>query len=231
MMADEVRDNAPKVSDLLSVRSRVSWGAIIAGAMVALTIYVVLMLLGGLIGIAAKVQGADTEFGAIVGLYTIISLAVAMFFGGWTSSRLAVGEDKIESILYAIILWGVLFLMMIYLVTAGVRTGFTALMGVASGTYTVTDGDVDVDKMSRNLEKAGLSEDQVAQFRRYYNDPIQATKEDASDLPTQDAVARGTAWTLSGVLVSLLVVIMGALVGSGEVPIPVPLIGVKRPVR
>ena len=231
MMADEV--NAPKASDLLSVRSRVSWGAIIAGAMVALTIYVVLTLLGVLIGLAATVQGSKTEFTVWAGLYTVITLALAMFFGGWTSSRLAVGEDKLEAILYAVILWGVLFLMMIYLAAAGVTTGYSAMMGGAANrnSGTTAGGGMDVDRITFQLRGAGVSEETIEQIQpnleKVRDNPIQAAREAMNDPATQKA----TAWTLSGVLVSLLVVIMGALVGSGEVPIPVPLIGVRRPVR
>ena len=38
--------NSPQAADLLSVRSRISWGAIAAGAMVALSIYIVLTMSG-----------------------------------------------------------------------------------------------------------------------------------------------------------------------------------------
>ena len=96
-------------ADLLAVRSRISWQAVSAGAMVALTIYVVLMLLGMAVGIEVAVRGRDVNLGVGSGLYTVIALAVAMFFGGWATSRLAVGEDKLEAVLHALVLWGVLF--------------------------------------------------------------------------------------------------------------------------
>ena len=38
-----------------------------------------------------------------------------MFFGGWATSRLAVGESKLEAVLYGLILWGVLFLGLVWL--------------------------------------------------------------------------------------------------------------------
>ena len=50
--AQDEQSNGPNPADLLAVKSRVSWGAIAAGAMVALTIYIVLTLLG-LAGIVA----------------------------------------------------------------------------------------------------------------------------------------------------------------------------------
>ena len=56
-----------------------------------------------------------------------------MFLGGWTTSRLAVGETKLEAVLYGVILWGVLFLGMIWLIGTGVRVGFGAMVSGAAG--------------------------------------------------------------------------------------------------
>jgi hypothetical protein len=77
--------------------------------MVALTIYVVLSVLGMALGVEVAVRGASDQLGAAAVIYTIVSLLLAMFFGGWTTSRMAVGESKIEAVLYGMILWGVLF--------------------------------------------------------------------------------------------------------------------------
>src|SRR3954469_12567624 len=119
--------------DLLAVRSRVSWGAIAAGAMVALTIYVVLTMLGVALGIEIVVRGSGADLGSGAAIYSILVLLLAMFFGGWATTRLAVGESKLEAILYGLILWGVLFLVMLWLLSFGMRTGFGALFGAASG--------------------------------------------------------------------------------------------------
>src|SRR3954449_2325226 len=125
--------SVPSTADLLAVRSRVSWGAIAAGAMVALTIYIVLTMVGVALGIELAVRGAGDQVGAGAALYSIVVLLLAMFFGGWATSRLAVGESKLEAVLYGIILWGVLFLGMVWLLGAGLRTGFGAMVGSVSG--------------------------------------------------------------------------------------------------
>jgi len=229
-----------KAADLISVRSRVSWGAIAAGAMVALTIYVVLMLLGVTIGIEVAVRGTRVNMGAGSGLYTIVILAIAMFFGGWATSRLAVGEDKTEALLHAIILWGVLFLGLVWLVSSGIRTGFSAMMGVASGSYATAEAaaPMDVDRVAADLKRAGVDDAQVDKAVSYYQQmkesPVAAIQHATEDPEAKEAATalvemsrQATRWTLTGVIVSLLLVIIGALVGSGEVPIPVPL-GVMR---
>src|SRR4051794_19332307 len=82
---------APRASDVLSVRSRVSWGAIAAGAMVSLAIYFLLTLLGTALGLELLVRGrtdfdvagrghVSLETGAAI--FAIFTLLLAMFFGG-----------------------------------------------------------------------------------------------------------------------------------------------------
>ena len=109
-----------KATDLLSVKSRVSWGAIAAGAMVALAVYFFLTLLGLAIGLeVASRRPADRELGIGTAIYAVFTLLLSMFLGGWSTSRLAVGETKLEAVLYGVILWGVLFLGMFWLIGAG----------------------------------------------------------------------------------------------------------------
>jgi len=234
--------NVPSATDLLAVKSRVSWGAIIAGAMISLTIYVVLSLLGLALGVELAVRGGDRNLGAGAAIYSIVTLLLSLFFGGWATSRLAVGESKLEAVLYGMILWGVFFLGLIWLLGTGVRTGFGAMVGVASGAYTADDGQVDAEAVTRNLKQAGFDEATVNKYRSYYdrlknnpgaagdvgrdvkNDPeVQQTARQAAD------GARATTWwTLLGVLVSVATVIVGSLMGSGELLQPVPILGVRR---
>jgi hypothetical protein len=203
--------------------------------MVALTIYVVLAVLGVALGIEAAVRGAGEQLGAGTAIYSIISLLFSMFFGGWTTSRLAVGESKTEAVLYGMILWGALFLGMIWLLSAGVRTGFGALVGAASGAYSTDEGRVDVDRVARDLKRAGADDATVDRYRNYYervrNDPAAAAdvgRELGSDPGARQTARMAAWWTLAGVLISLAAVIVGALTGAGELLQPVPILGVRR---
>src|SRR4051812_23102713 len=112
--------SAVRPTDVLPVRSRVSWGAIIAGAMVALAIYFVLTLLGMALGLEL-VHRRNVDLGAGAAIYSILTLLIAMFFGGWATSRLAVGESTLEAVLYGIILWGILFAGLFWMIGAGIR--------------------------------------------------------------------------------------------------------------
>src|SRR3954471_17970336 len=171
-MADST---VPSPIDVMSVRSRVSWGAIAAGAMVALSLYMLFTMLGVALGIEVAVRGADQNLGTGAAIYSILALLIAMFFGGWATSRLAVGETKLEAVLYGIILWGVLFTGMLWLVGNGIRVGFVALVGTASGAYTTAEGGWDYARLGAALKQAGVdratADKAVVEIRRVQSDP------------------------------------------------------------
>jgi len=197
--------SVPSPIDILSVRSRVSWGAISAGAMVALSLYMLLTMLGVALGIEVAVRGADQNFGTGAAIYSILSLLVAMFFGGWATSRLAVGESKLEAVLYGLILWGVLFLGMVWLLSAGIRTGFGAMIGLSSGAYDVArdeaasesrpspglldavrsryDTELGGDRFVEDLKKTGLTEEQARKAQQEVKSRIDRLRNDPGSLP------------------------------------------------
>lgn len=261
----------PSPTDVLSVRSRVSWGALIAGAMVALTIYCILNVLGLALGLELAVREPHRDVGAAAAIYSILVILLAMFFGGWATSRLAVGESKLEAVLYGLILWGLLFAGMIWLVSAGLRTGFGAMVGLTSGAYTVArdaeatrpasepgaiealrrryDTELGGERFVEDLQKAGFTEEQARKAQQETRSAIERLRKDPGSAPevardladnpeVRQAAARAvegarmaTWWTLLGMIVSLAAVVVGSLVGAGELLQPVPILGVRRDVH
>ena len=227
-----------KATDLLAVRSRVSWGAIAAGAMVALAVYFLLTLLGVALGIEAAARGTEYNLGMGAAIYAIFALLASMFFGGWATSRLAVGETKLEAVLYGVILWGVLFTGMLWLVSNGIRVGYVALVGTASGAYTTEAGELDYARLGEALRRAGVdratADKAVGEIRRVQSDPnaLPDVARENVDRRSATEVARAASWyALLGVVISMAAVILGSLIGSGDVPVPVPVLGVRRPPR
>ncbi len=186
---------------------------------------------------ASKWSCADSAADLAVGtaIYSILVLLLAMFFGGWTTSRLAVGESKLEAVLYGLILWGVLFIGMVWLLGSGMRTGFGALFGAASGAYSTEEGRIDVNQVARDLKQAGADEATVNKYRDYYErvrDKPGAAADVGREMSGEAGVRRvarqASWWSLVGILVSLTTVIIGSLIGSGEILQPVPILGVRR---
>jgi hypothetical protein len=201
-----------RASDLLAVRSRVSWPAIAAGAMIATAVYFVLTLFGVALGIEVAVRGATTHLGAGAAIYSILSLLLAMFFGGWATSRLAVGESKLEAVLYGVILWGALFLGLVWLFSAGIRTGFGAMVGLSSGASSLStdvggtnasassgiveslrrryDTELGSETFVADLKKAGLSDEQARKAQSEVKGTIGRLRDDPASAPD---MARDTA--------------------------------------
>ena len=195
--------STPNAADLLSVRSRVSWGAIAAGAMVALSIYATLSMLGLALGFESAVRDADTHLASGAAIYSIATLLMAMFFGGWATSRLAVGESKSEAVLYGMILWGVLFLGMLWLLGTGIRAGFGGMIGAASGAYTAArdtdpsapgvidalrrryDTELGGDTFVQDLKKAGLGDEQAKKVQAETKVRLDRLRDDPSSLKDQ----------------------------------------------
>jgi hypothetical protein len=73
-------------------RSRISWGAVFAGSVVAVATMLLLSLLGAALG-AGNIHAADasssdlTGYALGAGIWQIINLALSMAFGGYVAAR------------------------------------------------------------------------------------------------------------------------------------------------
>jgi hypothetical protein len=104
-------------------RTLVSWGAIFAGAAVALVVSVVLNLLGFGIG-AAAVDPAEVGRGIGIGagIWTLVVSLAALFVGGWIAGRLSGSFRKFEGALHGLVTWSLVTLAVLWLVTTAVGT-------------------------------------------------------------------------------------------------------------
>jgi len=201
------------VEDLLPVRSRVSWGAIFAGAMVALALYVLLTLLGGAIGFSVGSRVRPETLGTGAAIWAIWTTVVSLFIGGYVTSQCSVGENRFEAILYGVILWGVLFAILFWLMASGVRAGFTAMVGMAHTTQVVA-GDASARGWEEAAHRAGVPQATIDEWRSKVPDADRVARA-AEDPENQAAAARVSWWTFLGTLVSMLAAVGGAYVGSG----------------
>lgn len=123
----------------------VSWGAILAGAIAAITFGAMLNALGVAIGAAAvdTVQ-RDTPTAATMtmsaGLWMALSGAVGLFLGGMIAARLAHTVYRKDALLHGMAVWGVGFLLAIALVGTAVSGGTVAAIRGASGAATTLAG-------------------------------------------------------------------------------------------
>src|SRR5438552_18609519 len=106
-MAEQLK--TPRAEDILSVGTRISWGAILAGTVVAIALQFLFAVAGAAVGVSLshRVDPANLRTGAI--LWSIVTTCVAIFVGGLVTSQFTVGENKMEAMLYGVIMWALVF--------------------------------------------------------------------------------------------------------------------------
>lgn len=179
--------NTPHVRDLVSVGTRVSWGAITAGALLALAIALLCATLGAAVGLSVhdRVSVNDLRTGSMAWGY--VTTFVALFVGGLVTSLLTVGENKTEAMVHGVLMWALLLAVLVVLAGAGVRVG---------------------------VNMAGVTPDR-GDVRRASTGP-DATAPTAPAADVNEETARRFAWyTFAGTWLSMLAAAGGALAGAG----------------
>jgi hypothetical protein len=201
--AREPRDLAP---DLVGVKSRVSWGAILAGAVIGLATLIVLSLFFGAIGVSladAGVRGRDVGVGVLIALF--VSVIASMFLAGWVASQMTVGENRQEAALYGLLTWATVAALSMALVGAGVKAGYFAVVG---GGLMAQNSNLTTADAARQL---GMTEQQINDARARLNLP--ALRDAANDPANQEAASNAAVWSSWTALVALMLS-MGACVGG-----------------
>ena len=111
--------------------SRISWGAIFAGAIIALATQLVLTLVGAAVGLATlnpatgqNPSGVTLGIGA--GMWLVISSLISLFLGGYIAGRLG---GTFNGWLHGLTTWATVAMLTILLLT----TAAGGLIGTASG--------------------------------------------------------------------------------------------------
>lgn len=217
------------VEDVAGVRSRICWGAIVGGAVLALALYFLLTLLGGAIGlsISDKFEGRNIGIGAAV--YAVVVTAICLFAGGFVASQLTSGENKREAAMYGLLVWAAVFAMLMWLMATGVRAGFNAMIGVAttgSSVASATAQNSSQEDFEDAARRAGYSQQQIEDFKQRVKnapadakatveDPAAKARAEQAARDSADAAARVTWWSFFGTLVSMLAAVAGGYVGAG----------------
>jgi uncharacterized membrane protein len=196
-----------RAADLVPVGSRISWGAIFAGAMVALALYFLLTLLGAAVGLSVSGHVRPEHIGTGAALWAIASTLLSLFVGGFVTSQCTVGENKGETVMYGVILWGVLFGVLLCLTATGVRSGFHAMVGLANAGEAAARATT-AEGWEVAARRAGVPQETVDEWRRKAEDP-------QNQEAVADATTRVTWWAFLGALLSMIASVAGAYVGAG----------------
>lgn len=124
-------------------RRRVSWGSIIAGIVTVLSLSVLLSMIGTSIGLFMFHPTADNPasgIGTTVGIWTVISLLISLFAGGFVSGKLAGADGMIHGFL----VWSgtviVAVILGVWLMMGAVKLTANVLGSISSVTGSVLSG-------------------------------------------------------------------------------------------
>lgn len=198
---DYVGDRTVPIS-VTNYHDQVRWGPIVAGLVIALSTQLVLSALG--VAIAATNIGDSGAprtdapgAGVGVGIWSIISLLIALFVGGWTAARTSGRVNRNSALLNGAILWASTLALSAWLLSSGVSGAF----GVAASNA----GSV-ISQARQNLP----------------NNAVGSTGQTVPNIPTISAqqtrdVAANTAkvsWSfVFGSLLGLVAALVGSTVG------------------
>ncbi|MGH2413695.1 MAG: hypothetical protein ACRDEA_08395 [Microcystaceae cyanobacterium] len=108
---------------------RVRWGPIIAGLVVAISAQLILSSIGAAIGLSS-IAGSDAprsnagDVGSAVGIWSIISLLISLFLGGWLTARACGPMNRNTALLNGAILWATTLTISAWLLSSGVSGAF-----------------------------------------------------------------------------------------------------------
>ncbi|MBX9626776.1 MAG: hypothetical protein K2X82_23445 [Gemmataceae bacterium] len=207
MASDNTTAPAVGVEDVAGVRSRISWGAILGGAVVAVAVYLVLTFLFTAIGLSLTEAGIRSK-AALGGAAAaaLVTVFVALFVGGWVTAQLTAGETQREAMIYGVLTWAVVTGFFLMAVGAGVRGGYFA---VVSGTLVAQNGGAfDQAGVEANLRAIGVKQETIDAVKTQVNNP-------ASQEQAQDALVAASWIAFAGTLLSVASAVGGAVVGSG----------------
>lgn len=151
---------------------RISWGAVFAGALVTLAIFLTLQILGAGIGASTiDLTGAETSspraYGIGAAVWWLITGLISLFIGGWVAGRLGWLPTKLDRILHGLTTWALFYVVMFWLVTTTLSAlvgGGLATLGKAAGGAAQAAGEVAGSPAAQETaQQQGLSLDAIRQ--------------------------------------------------------------------
>jgi hypothetical protein len=154
--AEPLGDRAvePTIATVVNDRDRVRWGPIFAGIVVAIATQLILSALGVAIGLSARADGSDpNSVGWGIGIWSIISLLIALFLGSWVAANTCSPMNSKTALLHGLILWATTLAISAWLLASGVTGAFGVLASNAGELLNQVQqpGGVDLPNQPPNL--------------------------------------------------------------------------------
>ena len=191
--------------------SKISWGAIFAGVVVALVVQVLLTMLGAGIGIATLDPGtgdnpAVSTFSIGAGIWYVLSGIIAAYAGGYIAARMSGKTEPTNGALHGLTTWAFTTLLVLYFLTStvgslvgGAFSGVAGAIGGAGQTIAETAAPIiaqsnPLETMNAQLQASGTSPEALnAAATNAMNSLVMGDASSADAARTQAAQALATA--------------------------------------
>jgi len=190
---------------ILPVRNRVQWGPIIAGLVSALTIFVLLTILG--IGIGASVLDPNRptdDVGILATIWGALTIIVAFFAGGWLAAKTAAVGGEFGGMMNGLMVGAAGILLVIWLTS----TGLGNLFGLLSSNI----GDI-ANLATEVAQQEGVSPEEAQQEAEDVAAQAEQQVEQIDPQAAFEAVRNGAIGTFLGLLLPLIAAGIGGYLG------------------
>jgi len=190
---------------VLPVRNRVQWGPIIAGLVSALTLFILLTILG--LGIGASVlepREAGQEAGTFATIWGAVSIIVAFFVGGWIAAKTSAVGGEFGGMMNGLLVGAAGILLVVWLTS----TGLGNLFGLLSSNVG------DIANLATNVaQQEGVSPEEAQQEAEGAATQVQDQIEQIDPNAAFEAVRNGAIGTFLGLLLPLVAAGVGGYLG------------------
>jgi hypothetical protein len=197
-------DTPVQAEDVIPVRSRIHWGAIVAGSGLALAAALLLSLLGTAIGLSIDDRVTDRGLTTGAVIWAILVTAGALFLGGFIASQLTTGENKIEGMLYGLLVWALTFALLATVLTRISAFAFSNLIGVANA--------APGESWQDSARRAGVPQQDIERAQANVPEAMQRARDVVAN-PDNRIMAAWSAFL--GTLVSMIAAAIGGWLGAG----------------
>ena len=169
--AEHLRDvRSDYVERLYDGSGRAHWGAIFAGAVVALGVYILLALVGLGLGLSLfEPTDSDPMNGSLTttAIWQFVSQLVALGIGGFTAGRLAGVLHSMGAMLHGVTVWALTTLLAVYMATQAAMgiagAAGSAISGLASGASSAVGAVIPDDLSLPDVTLSDVSLDDLPQ--------------------------------------------------------------------
>jgi hypothetical protein len=200
---------------------RISWGAVIAGVILSLIVYLVMSVLGTAIGASLLAPMSQPNpgrvFGFGSGVWVIVTTVLAVFVGSYFAGRCA----PVLGWLHGLLAWAVMTLLLLYGMTsiiggavsvAGNVAAATANVGAAVGNQANQPAGSPADSVKQQAQAAVDGAASAAASADAQQDAMQAAQTAAR------GIARATWYSFAALVVGAIIAVVSGSAGFRHQP-------------